>query len=66
MAGMTGDHHHDAHPDYDPGSPIPPEREPPRRSTAPQSDYTMGQVIFGYAVLLVGLVLTFALPVVLG
>lgn len=58
---MADDHHDEERQDYDPESPSPPDREPPRRSTAPQSDYTIGQVIFGFAVLLVGLVLTFGL-----
>lgn len=62
---MADNNHDEDRPDYDPESPTPPEREPPQRSTAPQSDYTMGQVIFGYAVLLAGLVLTFGLPFVL-
>ena len=51
---------------YDPRSPTPPAREPPRRSTAPQSDYTMGQVGFGVVVLVVGLAVTFGLPLLLG
>ena len=51
---------------YDPSAPTPPTREPPRRSTAPQSDYTMGQVGFGVLVLLVGAALTFGLPLVMG
>lgn len=59
------DDHHDDRPDYDPGTPSPPDREPPLRSTAPQSDYTMRQVVFGYAVLLVGLAVTFGLAFVL-
>jgi len=58
---MADDHQDEERQDYDPESPSPPDREPPRRSTAPQSDYTMGQVIFGFAVLLIGLVLTFGL-----
>jgi hypothetical protein len=60
---MADDHHEEERPAYDPGSPTPPEREPPLRSTAPQSDYTMGQVAFGYAVLLIGLALTFGVAV---
>jgi hypothetical protein len=48
----------DADAAYDPESPTPPEREPPRRSTAPQSAYTNRQVGVGVLVLLVGLVLT--------
>jgi hypothetical protein len=43
---------------YDPESPAPPECEPPRRSTAPQSAYTTQQVGVGMLVLLVGLVIT--------
>ena len=62
---MADGHHDEERPDYDPESPSPPEREPPLRSTAPQSDYTMGQAISGYAVLLVGLALTFGLPFLL-
>jgi hypothetical protein len=62
---MADDHHEGARPEYDPESPTPPEREPPLRSTAPQSDYTTGQVGFGFAVLLVGLVLTFGLAFLL-
>jgi hypothetical protein len=62
---MADDHHDEDRPDYDPESPNPPDREPPLRSTAPQSDYTMGQVGFGIAVLLVGLVIVFGLPIAL-
>jgi hypothetical protein len=47
---------------YDPESPAPPEREPPRRSTAPQSAYTNQQVVFGVLVLLVGLAVTVGVP----
>jgi hypothetical protein len=60
------DDHEDVRPLYDPRSPTPPEREPPRRSTAPQSDYTMGQVGLGLVIMLVGLALTFGVPLVLG
>jgi len=63
---MTDDDHDDERPAYDPHSPTPPERDPPLRSTAPQSAYTMGQVGFGAAVLLVGLAVTVGLPVLLG
>lgn len=63
------DHDEDDHDDtaaaYDPSSPTPPAREPPLRSTAPQSDYTSGQVAFGFVILLVGLALVFGLPVVM-
>lgn len=51
---------------YDPESPTPPAREPPRRSTAPQSDYTRSQVAFGFVVLLIGAALTVGLPLVMG
>jgi hypothetical protein len=56
----------DAQPAYDPRSPTPPAREPPRRSTAPQSDFTMGQVGFGFVVLVVGLALAYGVPILLG
>jgi len=55
---MADDHDEDR-PEYDPEAPAPPERAPPLRSTAPQSDYTMGQVAFGFVVLVVGVALTF-------
>jgi len=61
---MAEDHDEDR-PEYDPTNPTAPEREPPLRSTAPQSDYTMGQVGFGIVVLLVGLLVTFGIPMVL-
>ena len=51
---------------YDPSAPTPPAEDPPLRSTAPQSEYTMGQVGFGVLVLLVGVALTFGLPLVMG
>ncbi|MFT4945767.1 MAG: hypothetical protein ACI9K3_001718 [Halovenus sp.] len=41
--------------EYDPASPEPPAREPPRRGTAPQSEYTTRQVAVGFLVLAVGL-----------
>jgi hypothetical protein len=60
MADDHDDHGHGAdRPEYDPGNKELPEREPPLRSTAPQSDYAMGQVALGFVVLVVGLVLTF-------
>jgi len=62
---MSDDHHDEERPDYDPKSPAPPDREPPLRSTAPQSEYTMGQVGFGLVILLVGLVIVFGLPLAL-
>ena len=61
---MSDDHHDEDRPDYDPQSPAPPDKEPPLRSTAPQGEFTMGQVGFGFAVLLVGLLITFGLPAV--
>jgi hypothetical protein len=61
---MTDDHGEER-PAYDPLSPTPPDRKPPLRSTAPQSDYTMGQVGLGFAVLLVGVALTFGLAILL-
>jgi hypothetical protein len=51
--------------DYDPATPAPPAREPPRRSTAPQSDFTTGQVGLGFLVLVVGLAITVGLPIAL-
>ena len=60
---MTADY--DDRPAYDPAEPTPPEREPPLRSTAPQSEYTSTQVALGFVVLLVGLVVTFGLPFLL-
>ena len=62
---MSDDHDEDR-PLYDPRSPTPPEREPPLRSTAPQSDYTMGQVGLGLVILAIGVAVTFGLPLVLG
>ena len=61
-----GDHGHGAdRPEYDPSKKDLPERAPPLRSTAPQSDYTMRDVGVGIAVLAVGLVLTFGLSLAL-
>ena len=62
---MADDHHEEERPDYDPTAPTPPEREPPLRSTAPQSEFTTGQVGVGVAIALVGLAVTFGLPFVL-
>lgn len=65
---MTADHDEhgeEARPDYDPENPQLPSREPPLRSTAPQSPFTMGQVGTGFAVLAVGLAVTFGLAVLL-
>lgn len=57
--------HDDDRPAYNPEEPTPPEREPPLRSTAPQSDFELAQVGAGFVVLLVGLVITFGLPLLL-
>lgn len=62
---MTADHDEDESPEYNPEYPTPPARAPPLRSTAPQSDYRMGQVGFGFLVLIIGLIVTFGLPLVL-
>lgn len=65
---MTADHEHGGEPDrpdYDPARVELPSREPPLRSTAPQSKFTFGQVTTGFAVLAVGLALTFGLALVL-
>jgi hypothetical protein len=51
---------------YDPSSPTPPARAPPHRSTAPQSEFTAGQVGFGFIVLAIGLAVTFGVPLLLG
>ncbi len=59
---MTADHDDEESVEYDPGRPAPPAREPPRRRTAPQTEFTMSQVGFGLLVLLVGAVGTFGLP----
>lgn len=59
------DDHDEERPDYDPANVSLPERAPPLRSTAPQSDFTMGQVGAGVLVLVVGLAVTFGLPLVL-
>lgn len=53
---------HDDRPEYDPTDPTPPEDEPPLRQTAPQSDFTRGQVLVGFVVLAVGLAITILLP----
>lgn len=66
MADDHDDHgHEEERPDYDPENVELPEREPPLRSTAPQSEFTMGQVGQGFAVLLVGLAVTFGLTLLL-
>jgi hypothetical protein len=62
---VTDDHGNDDRPEYEPESPAAPLREPPLRSTAPQSAFTTGQVGIGILVSLVGVVITFGLPVAL-
>ncbi|MFB6224087.1 MAG: hypothetical protein ABEH86_10515 [Haloarcula sp.] len=62
---MADDHHEADRPDYDPEHVDLPNREPPLRSTAPQSGFTMSQVGTGFAVLLAGLVLTFGIALAL-
>jgi hypothetical protein len=56
------DHHHGAdRPAYDPRNVELPEKAPPLRLTAPQSDFTVGQVLTGAGIALVGLVVTFGI-----
>ncbi|PSP85251.1 hypothetical protein BRC83_03290 [Halobacteriales archaeon QS_1_68_17] len=62
---MADDHHGEDRPEYDPEHVELPSREPPLRSTAPQSDYTMSHVATGFVVLAVGLVLTFGVALAL-
>lgn len=62
--GHEGEHEDDR-PAYDPEHVDPPERQPPLRETAPQSDFTMGQVGRGAAIAAVGLFLTFGLALAL-
>ncbi|MEF8937910.1 DUF7550 family protein [Halobacteriaceae archaeon SHR40] len=51
--------------EYDPTDPTPPAREPPYRSTAPQSHYTSGQVATGLAIMLLGVVIVVGLTLAL-
>jgi hypothetical protein len=60
------DDHGAERPDYDPESPAAPERGPPLRQTAPQSEFTTRQVGIGFAVLFVGLAVTFCIPLLFG
>lgn len=62
---MADDHHDDDRPEYDPAAKNLPSREPPLRSTAPQSGYTTRDVGVGVVIFLVGAVLTFGLPLAL-
>ncbi|WP_246987692.1 DUF7550 family protein [Halorientalis marina] len=39
--------------------------DPPERSTAPQSDYSMSDVLTGFVVMLVGVAITFGVPLLL-
>lgn len=63
--------HHDEHdhgagrPAYDPENVSLPERAPPLRSTAPQSEFTMRQVALGFVVTLLGVAVVFGLPLAL-
>lgn len=63
------DEGHDGHgedrPEFDPHKIDLPSREPPLRSTAPQSDFASTHVVRGALVLGVGLALTFGLALVL-
>lgn len=67
MSDTDHEHGHDEEErqPYEPENPQLPSMEPPLRSTAPQSGFTMGQVTRGIGVLLVGLALTFGLAVLL-
>ncbi|PSQ63383.1 MAG: hypothetical protein BRD21_02795 [Halobacteriales archaeon SW_8_66_22] len=58
------DDHEDDRPEYDPSEPAPPTEAPPLRSTAPQSEFTTGHVAVGFLIMLVGLAITFGLPLV--
>jgi len=58
-------HGHEDRPDYDPANKDLPSGEPPLRSTAPQSEYTGRDVGVGIAVMLVGVVIAFVLPIAL-
>jgi hypothetical protein len=66
MADDHDDHGHgEDRPEYDPSNKDLPSGEPPLRSTAPQSDYVNRDVAVGAAILVVGLVVTFGLPLAL-
>ncbi|MFC7139139.1 hypothetical protein ACFQMA_04710 [Halosimplex aquaticum] len=66
---MVDDHedaaHDDDRPEYDPANKDLPSGEPPLRETAPQSEYTSRDVGVGIAVMLVGVAIAFALPILL-
>lgn len=61
---MSDDHDEDR-PAYNPNDPTAPARDPPLRSTAPQSDYNSAQIVTGLVIFAVGLALTFAVPFVI-
>lgn len=61
VEGEAEGEHQANRPVYDPDNPQILSREPPLRSTAPQSDYVLAQVGFGFLVLGIGLALTFGL-----
>ncbi|WP_123533495.1 DUF7550 family protein [Halosimplex salinum] len=65
MSDDHDDHGHEERPDYDPTRKELPSGEPPLRSTAPQSEYTTRDVGVGFAVMLVGVAIAFALPLAL-
>ena len=67
MSDTDHEHGFDAEerPDYDPENPHLPSREPPLRGTAPQSPYAMRDVGVGLVVFLVGVAVTFGLPLAL-
>jgi hypothetical protein len=59
---------HDSHErtaTYDPADVDLPAKAPPLRQTAPQTPYTGRQVGLGLVVFLIGLAVTFGLPVVM-
>jgi hypothetical protein len=64
---MTEEDSHggESRPAYDPSDKTLPSREPPLRSTAPQSAYTSRDVAVGFAVLVVGAAITVGLPLAL-
>jgi hypothetical protein len=61
---MADDHDEDR-PAYDPSEPAAPERAPPLRETAPQSQFTPSQVATGLVILVIGLGVTFGLGIAL-
>jgi len=65
VEGQDEGEHATDRPDYDPANPELPSRAPPLRSTAPQSDFVMAQVGFGFLVLAIGLALTFGVALAL-